>query len=86
MGNHDFGVVRREGAKLDESELLLSEHARLAKSLSPEHMAYLKSMRPYYRLPEYPNVVVVHAGVVPGKPIDVSPLTFHGLDDPVCHV
>jgi diadenosine tetraphosphatase ApaH/serine/threonine PP2A family protein phosphatase len=71
MGNHDYGVLRRVDAGIDESELERSEHARLAKSLPPEHIEYLRSMKPYFRLPEYPEVVVVHAGVVPGIAIDV---------------
>ena len=47
---------------------VVSEHAALARSLSPAHLDYLRAMPLAHRLPDI-NAIIVHAGLIPaGEP------------------
>jgi len=70
-GNHDAHVLRWKDAKDAGVEpLRLSPtHAELAASLSDEDWAGLRSLPLYLRRLEH-EVIVVHAGLVPGVPLE----------------
>jgi hypothetical protein len=67
-GNHEAKLLawRRGRASLG------SDHARVADALSDEDWAMLEAMPLWIDLPEH-RVRVVHAGVVPGTPVERTP-------------
>lgn len=68
LGNHDDAVLRArqpDAAARPPKE----EHLRVAASLSAEDWRWLGSLPLTLALPEL-NVLVVHAGLVPGVPLD----------------
>lgn len=72
IGNHDDKYIRyrrheRSGRKNPIE--LRSEKANVWRTLTDEHLSFLESQPCYIHIPEY-NCMVVHAGVLPGKPID----------------
>lgn len=78
LGNHDARVLRlrdvREGKLPPEARPTKPEHQRVLESLTPEDFAYLDGLPHLLRLgPEEPgkaDTIVVHAGVVPGIPLE----------------
>jgi len=67
LGNHDDAVLSYLHAKAAgvPSPFLKPSHTPVVESLAPHHIAYLESLPLWLALPEY-NVLVVHAGLVPG--------------------
>lgn len=67
-GNHDdalLSVLRRTGKWADSAPPPSYDYAR---DLSPEDVAYLEGL-PYSLSLPWLNVLVVHAGIVPGRPL-----------------
>lgn len=87
LGNHDaFALAHRNGgAKVDRSH---GRRSYLAQ-LHAEDWGYLQALPLYLRLgkarPEGPEVVVVHAGAVPGTPFEQQKrehlLSLRSIDD-----
>jgi hypothetical protein len=67
-GNHEDRLL----AGRRRAKALGSEHQRLAQALSVEEWAMLDAMPLWIELPEH-GVLVVHAGVVPGLPLERTP-------------
>src|SRR5579859_4945748 len=67
-GNHEAKLLawRRGRASLG------SDHARVAEALSEEDWAMLEAMPLWIDLPEN-GLRIVHAGVVPGTPVERTP-------------
>ena len=70
-GNHDAHVLRARahGGLRPDGRRLKPEHQRVLDTLAPEDWAYLESLPLYLRLAEL-NVLAVHAGLVPGVPLE----------------
>jgi predicted phosphodiesterase len=69
-GNHDQAVLRWQNpAARDAAPEPGPHHLRLARQLSPENWALLRSLPLWLRLPEF-GMLVVHGGVVPGVPLE----------------
>jgi hypothetical protein len=73
LGNHEarhieYETFTAQGRTLDESKMPPT-HVATRKQLRPEHHQWFRSLPLYLRLPEH-NVVAVHAGVYPGRPIE----------------
>ncbi|HZE96469.1 MAG TPA: metallophosphoesterase [Planctomycetota bacterium] len=76
LGNHEEKHLRiRRQGRTD----ILPDHAETRRVLEERHYRYLESLPLYVRVPEA-NAVVVHAGVLPGVPIESqSPsILLHG--------
>jgi len=68
-GNHDHAVLRwREAALNHTPPERATHHFQLAKKLTEDDWSVLLGLPPYLRIPEL-NVLVVHAGIVPGIPL-----------------
>lgn len=70
-GNHDQRVLdyyaaQQRGEALPEMK---PQHAQVMSTLDASDFAFLESLPFWLRVPAY-NVLVVHAGVVPGKPME----------------
>jgi hypothetical protein len=93
LGNHDAHVLRvrdiEAGRRPDDGREVKDEHRRVVDALGPEDWAYLEALPLMLRLgPERPgdaDTVVVHAGVVPGVPLERQArehlLTLRSLKD-----
>ena len=70
-GNHDEAVLRIRRARRSRTFPARAKktHLRVAESLSETDWRWLETLPLYLQLPEL-NITVVHAGVVPGKPLD----------------
>src|ERR1700754_2527249 len=71
-GNHDEAVLRIRRARLQGYEPPRppkKAHLKVAEALKPADWDWLEALPLYLELPEI-GVNVVHAGVVPGKPIE----------------
>lgn len=70
-GNHDEAVLRIRRARQHGSDLPRAKrtHLRVAERLREPDWRWLESLPLYLQFPEL-NTVVVHAGVVPGKPLE----------------
>jgi hypothetical protein len=70
-GNHDEAVLRYRRAVLagQEPPPLKKGHRAVAESLHEQDWEYLEQGPLYLRLPQF-NVWVVHAGVLPGVPLE----------------
>ncbi len=71
-GNHEekalsYETLARQGM-LDVSKMI-PEHRRTRQQLRPEHYAYFERLPLFLRVPEH-NIVAVHAGVFPNRPIE----------------
>jgi len=79
-GNHDQRLLEARQGK----HALKPEIHKLAEELSPLEWRYLEALPLWIDLPDH-RARVVHAGVVPGRPIDHTPaeaiLTMRALDD-----
>jgi len=91
-GNHDEAVsrVRHGTQKGHPPERARPGHVRVARSLSAADFAWLDALPLHMALPAF-NALVVHAGVVPGTPIErqkpidlltMRALTPHGHASP----
>ncbi len=70
VGNHDDAVLRyRRETRAGKPLTLKPGHLAVAQSLTEPDFAWLEALPHYIRIPEQ-DVVVVHAGVVPGKPVE----------------
>lgn len=71
MGNHEFQhlIYEDEIARTGRPLHMSNSHAETRKQLRKEHYDYFRTLPNFIRLPEH-NAVVVHAGVVPGVPIE----------------
>lgn len=70
-GNHDEAVLRYRRAALagQEPPPLKKGHRAVAESLGEQDWQYLEQGPLFMHLPQF-NVLVVHAGVVPGVPVE----------------
>jgi diadenosine tetraphosphatase ApaH/serine/threonine PP2A family protein phosphatase len=66
LGNHEEKHLRMRQKPLDG---LIPDHAETRRVLEPEHYAYFATLPLFLRLPES-DAVVVHAGLLPGVPIE----------------
>lgn len=73
LGNHDEAVLRyfRAVERGREPPKLKRTHREVAEHLQPADVRYLSELPTYLRFPEL-NALVVHAGVVPGIPIELQ--------------
>jgi hypothetical protein len=74
-GNHDDALLRwREAQRAGDSEApIKGSQRRIAEQLDETDWDLLESLPLYIDLPEH-DVRLVHAGVVPGVPIDAQPI------------
>ena len=74
-GNHDDALVRwRAAQKAGDSEApIKASQRRIAEHLDEADWALLESLPLYIDLPEH-DLRLVHAGVIPGIPIEAQPL------------
>jgi hypothetical protein len=78
MGNHDAKVLDIGPARDSEDPppkipaLPIGSHAYVARQLRPRDWAYLEAMPLYLPVPEL-DLIVVHAGLVPGLPLYRQP-------------
>ncbi len=66
LGNHEEKHLQHRKRK---DEDLSPDHLRTRRALGPEHYAYFAKLPTFVRLPEH-GAVLVHAGVMPGVPIE----------------
>ncbi len=66
LGNHEEKHLQQRRKPVDQ---LIPDHAATRRVLDDSHFAYLSKLPLSIRLPEA-NAVVVHAGVLPGIPIE----------------
>lgn len=74
LGNHEEKALSYDDqAKRTGKEPNIQAPAHLAtrQQLRPEHYDYMRRLPLYLRIPEH-NVVAVHAGVYPGRPIEAQ--------------
>jgi diadenosine tetraphosphatase ApaH/serine/threonine PP2A family protein phosphatase len=74
LGNHDAKVlsIGRDSAHATADERGKGDHAAVARSLEPDDWRYLEDLPLYRELPDL-DVIVVHAGLVPGIPLTEQP-------------
>jgi hypothetical protein len=78
LGNHDAHVLRvreiRAGRRADEGREIKPEHDLVVATLGEDDWRYLEGLPLYLRLgperPGDPDTVVLHAGAVPGVPLE----------------
>lgn len=72
-GNHDDRVLRWRAAQVagKASPQMSPSHAEVARSLDDKDWEHLAALPLHLRLPEH-NILVVHAGLMPGLPIDAQ--------------
>jgi hypothetical protein len=76
LGNHEEKHLRiRRRQRKD----VIPDHAETIRVLDERHFKYFESLPLYTRIPEA-NAVVVHAGVLPGIPVEQQPpsVLLHG--------
>jgi diadenosine tetraphosphatase ApaH/serine/threonine PP2A family protein phosphatase len=66
LGNHEEKHLRMRGRP---DSALIPDHLETRRALEPAHYAWFESLPLFLRIPEA-NAVVVHAGVLPGIPVD----------------
>jgi hypothetical protein len=69
LGNHEEKHLQQ---RRRDPEKLSPDHLRTREALDESHYEYLRGLPLWMRLPEA-NAVVVHAGVLPGLPIEKQP-------------
>ncbi len=76
LGNHEEKHLRMRGRP---DSALAADHLETRRALEPAHYAWFESLPLFLRVPEA-NAVVVHAGVLPGIPIEQQPpsILLHG--------
>jgi hypothetical protein len=76
LGNHEEKHLRMRGRP---DSALIPDHLETRRVLRDDDYAYFESLPLYLRIPEA-NAVVVHAGVLPGRPIEGQPasILLHG--------
>jgi hypothetical protein len=70
-GNHDEHVLRWHFGRSPHGKKLKPEHQQVLDTLVPEDWPWLESRPLYLRFPEL-NVLAVHAGLVPGVPLEAQ--------------
>jgi predicted phosphodiesterase len=68
-GNHDAHVLRWRAGRMPEGRRLKPEHQQVLDTLEAADWAYLEALPLHRHFPEL-NVRVVHAGLVPGVPLE----------------
>lgn len=73
LGNHEerhiqYADIERKKGYVD---VQVPTHIATRQQLRPEHYDYFRRLPLFIRLPEF-NVVAVHAGVYPGRPIEAQ--------------
>lgn len=68
-GNHEEHVLRWRRSSERSLDTLRPEHRKVAQSLTEADWSWLDSRPVWIRLPEE-NALVVHAGLVPGRPLE----------------
>ena len=68
LGNHEEAQVRQRRRRVED---LIPDHAVTRLALEDRHLDYFASLPLFLRLPEA-SAVVVHAGVLPGVPIEAQ--------------
>jgi hypothetical protein len=71
QGNHDAHVLRWRAGRMPKGKKLKPEHRQVLETLTPEDWAYLEALPLYRRFPEL-HVLAVHAGLVPGVPLEAQ--------------
>lgn len=66
LGNHEESHLQ---LRKRPPEKLKPDHAETRRALGPEHLDWMGTLPLFLRIPEA-NAVVVHAGVLPGVPIE----------------
>ncbi len=76
LGNHEEKHLR---IRRQQRKDVVPDHAETIRVLEESHFQYFESLPLYLRIPEA-NAVVVHAGVLPGLPIEQQPssVLLHG--------
>ncbi|HLY08917.1 MAG TPA: metallophosphoesterase [Planctomycetota bacterium] len=76
LGNHEEKHLR---IRKRPDSALLPDHLETRRVLEPRHFAWFESLPLYLRLPEA-GAVVVHAGMLPGIPVEQQPpsILLHG--------
>lgn len=81
LGNHDAHVLKARGGKGDA---LKGTHREVADSLSEADWRYLELLPLWLDFPEL-NTLVVHAGLMPGAPVNEQPrhvlLNLRSIDE-----
>ncbi|HZI14609.1 MAG TPA: metallophosphoesterase [Myxococcus sp.] len=70
-GNHDEHVLRWHFGRSPFGKKLKPEHQQVLDTLAPGDWPWLESQPLYLRFPEL-NVLAVHAGLVPGVPLEAQ--------------
>jgi hypothetical protein len=75
LGNHDMHVLRWYRADAQERERIFArlkpEHRKVVEGLTGPDWRWLTGHPLYLRIPEH-RTVVVHAGLVPGRPLEAQ--------------
>ncbi|AEI62178.1 metallophosphoesterase [Corallococcus macrosporus] len=66
LGNHEEKHLQQRHRA---DERLLPDHLETRRVLEAEHYAWMAGLPHYLRLPEH-NAIVVHAGMLPGRPVE----------------
>src|SRR5262245_14442141 len=71
LGNHERKLIEARKARANGSDgpKLGKTHERLLEELDDHHWSFIEALPLSIDLPEH-EIRVVHAGVIPGKPID----------------
>jgi diadenosine tetraphosphatase ApaH/serine/threonine PP2A family protein phosphatase len=70
-GNHDEHVLRWHFGRSPFGKKLKPEHQQVLETLAPGDWPWLDALPLYLRFPEL-NVLAVHAGLVPGVPLEAQ--------------
>ncbi|MBZ4331038.1 metallophosphoesterase family protein [Corallococcus interemptor] len=68
-GNHDAHVLRWHGGHASKGKKLKPEHRQVLDTLTAADWAWMGTLPSYLRFPDL-NALAVHAGLVPGVPLE----------------
>ena len=66
LGNHEEKHLRQRRKRIED---LIPDHAETRRTLDDGHFGYFSTLPLFVRIPEA-NAIVVHAGVLPGLPVE----------------
>jgi len=75
LGNHDAKLLSLEGEATKTSEAPTGSHAQIASTLCQADWDYLRALPLWVHVSDM-QTIVVHAGLVPGLPLDQQPRRF----------
>ena len=73
-GNHDEAVVKQHLNKRHDPDYVLPERYKWVKELDQQDIEYLQELPYTIHIPSK-KIIIVHAGIVPGIPIDEQDFT-----------